>query len=71
MKNRTTTGTAPFYLNSLIQTYVPSTKHKISFSDLYHVCSLLNDLTKSTRAAESEATFKKLLKTHLFWQHLI
>ncbi len=72
---------APLYLNSLFQIYVPSrslrsasARHFIvhpkdiqnHFHTLLTVPSWWNDLPNSIRAAESLAIFKKQLKTHLF-----
>ncbi len=75
---KTTSGSAPLYLNSLLQTYVlletcvlqvndallfiPK-RQKITFTDFYINCSLLTD---SITAAESLTIFKNQLKTHLF-----
>ncbi len=83
---RTTTGSAPLYLNSLLQTYVPSSLHSTSerriivpsqrgTKSLSQTFSLTvpiwwNDLPNSIRAAESLAIFKKWLKTHLFQLYL-
>ncbi len=79
---KTTSGSSPVYLNSLLQTYVPleacvlqvnvallftTKRHKIPFTDFYINCSLL---TNSIPAAESLAIFKNQLKTHLFHLYL-
>ncbi len=80
---KTTSGSAPLYLNSVLQTYVCPLeacvlqvnvallfipkRHKITFTDFYINCSLL---TNSIPAAESLAIFKKRLKTHLFHLYL-
>ncbi len=83
---KTTTGSAPLYPNSLLQTYVPS-RNLRSASERYFVSSQrgtkslsqtsklnvpswLNDLPNSIRAAESLAIFKNRLKTHLFQLYL-
>ncbi len=79
---KTTTGTAPIYLNLLVQTYspsrslrsaserrlVPSQRGTKSLSRTFSwtVPSWWNDLPISIRTA----IFKKHLKTHLFRQHL-
>jgi len=83
---RATSGTAPSYLNSLLQTYVPSrnlpsaSKCRLvvpsqrgtkSRTFTMTVPYWWNDLPNSTRASESVATFKKLLKMYIFRQHLI
>ncbi len=72
---KTTTGSAPLYLNSVLQTYVPleayvlqvnvalfiPKRHKITFTDFYINCS---HLTNSIPAAESLTIFKNRLITH-------
>ncbi len=79
---KTTTGTAPIYLNLLVQTYVPSRSLRsaserrlvvpsqrgtqITLTDLWTVSSWWNDLPISIPTAESLAIFKKHLKTHFF-----
>ncbi len=78
---KTTTGSAPLYLNSLLQTYVPSTGlHSASEwciivpsqrgTKLNVPGCTFNDLPNSTRTAESLAIFKNRLKTHLFHLYL-
>ncbi len=82
---KTTTGSAPLYLNSLLQTYVPLEACILQVNNvlLYHPKAaqnhfhrLLNlmfppgDLPNSIRAAESLAIFKNRLKTHLFQLYL-
>ncbi len=77
---KTTTGSAPLYLNSLLQTYVPLEAYVLQvnivllchpkeaqnhFHRLLNVSSWWNDLPNSIRAAESLAIFKYSLKTHL------
>ncbi len=79
---RTTSGSAPLYLNSLLQTYMPSRSlHSASVpsqrvtKSLSQTFSLTvpvwcNALPNSIRAAESLPIFKKRLKTHLFHLYL-
>ncbi len=83
---KTTSGSAPLYLNSLLQTYVPleasvlqmnvallfiPKRHKITFTDFYiKFPSWWNDLPNSIPAAESLDIFKNRLKTHLFHLYL-
>ncbi len=83
---RTTSGSAPLYLNSLLQTYMPSRSLRSSEQNitvpsqrgtksLSQTFSLTvpiwwNDLPNSIRAAESLSIFKKRLKTHLFHLYL-
>ncbi len=71
---KTTTGSAPLYLNSLLQTYVPSRNLHSASERRFIVPSqrgtkslsrTWNDLPNSIRAAESLAIFKNRLKTHL------
>jgi len=52
---------------------VPSQRGTKSLSRIFNmtVPCWWNDLPNSTRATLSVATFNKLLKTHLFRQHLI
>ncbi len=81
---KTTSGSAPLYLNSLLQTYIPS-RNLRSASELYHpkrgtkslsqtfsltVPIWWNDLPNSIRAAESLPVFKKRPKTHIFHLYL-
>ncbi len=81
--DRNTSGSAPLYLNLLLQTYmpsrslcsaserritVPSQRDTKTFS--LTVPSWWNDLPNSIRAAESLPIFKKRLKTHLFHLYL-
>ncbi len=73
---KTTTGTAPIYLNlrsaSERRLVVPSQRGTKSLSRTFFwtVPSWWNDLPISIPTAESLAIFKKHLKTHLFRQHL-
>ncbi len=81
---RTTTGSAPLYLNSVLPTYVPPISlHSASEQRIIvpsqrgtkntfslTVPSWWNDLPDSIRAAESSAIFKKWLKTYLFHLYL-
>ncbi len=83
---KTTSGSAPLYLNSLLQTYVPleacvlqvnvallfiPKRHKITFMDFYIKCSHLVEWPAQLNpAAESLAIFKNRLKTHLFHLYL-
>ncbi len=66
---KTTTGSAPLYLNSLLQTYVPSRSLRsaslsksLSQTFKWNVPSWWNDLPNSIWAAESLAIFKNRLK---------
>ncbi len=70
---KTTTGTAPIYLNSLVQTYAPSRSLRsargtksLSQTFSWTVPSWWNDLPISIRTAESLAIFKKHLKDTSF-----
>ncbi len=76
---KTTTGSAPLYLNSILQTYVPSRNLRSASEQCIIVPSQRgtkslsltlptwwNDLPNSIRAAESLAIFKKRLKIHIF-----
>ncbi len=83
---KTTSGSAPLYLNSVLQTYVPSRSFtsserriivpsqrgtkSLSLTFSLTVPTWWNDLPNSIRAAESLAIFKKRLKTHLFHLYL-
>ncbi len=83
---RTTSGSAPLYLNSLLQTYssrslrsaserriiVPSQRGTKSLSRTFSLTVPIwwNDLPNSIRAAESLPIFKKRLKTYLFHLYL-
>ncbi len=81
---RTTSGSAPLYLNSLLQTYMPSrslrsaSEWRITVQSQRYTKLLFsltvpiwwNDLPNSIRAAESLPIFKKRLKTHLFHLYL-
>ncbi len=82
---KTTSGSARLYLNSILQTYVPSrslrsaSEHycssqrgtkSLSLTFSLTVPTWWNDLPNSIRAAESLAIFKKRLKTHLFHLYL-
>ncbi len=74
---RTTSGSAPLYLNSLLQTYMPSRSlpsqrgtKSLSLTFSLTVPIWWNDLPNSIRAAESLPIFKKRLKTHLFHLYL-
>ncbi len=68
---KTTSGSAPLYLNSVLQTYVPlealfallfiPERHKITFTDFDMKCSLLT---------WSLIIFKNRLKAHLFHLYL-
>jgi len=71
---RQNTGSAPLYLNLLLQIYVPSRNLKKSQRGLY----TLRTFTLTVQAGgmtcsylpQSLAIFKKLLKRHIFRQHL-
>ncbi len=83
---KTTSGSAPLYLNSLLQTYVPleayvlqvniallfiPKRHKITFTDFFINWSLLVEWPAQLNpAAESLPIFKKRLKTHLLHLYL-
>ncbi len=76
---RTTSGSAPLYLNSLLQTYMPSRRITVpsqrgtkSLSQTFSLTVPIwwNGLPNSIRAAESLPIFKKRLKTHLFHLYL-
>ncbi len=80
LANKTTTGSAPLYLNSVLQTYVPSRSLRSKRRIIVHPKEAQNhfvhqmfppgDLTNSIPAAESSAIFKNRLKTHLFHLYL-
>ncbi len=76
---KTTTGSAPLYLDSVLQTYAPSRNLRSASEQCIIVPSQRgtkslsltlptwwNDLSNSIRAAESLAIFKKRLKIHIF-----
>ncbi len=65
---KTTSGSAPLYLNSVL----PSQRGTKSLSQTFSltVPTWWNDLPNSIRAAESLPIFKKRLKTHLFHLYL-
>ncbi len=71
---RTTSGSAPLYLNSLLQTYMPSRVQRVtnSLSQTFSftVPVWWNALPNSIWAAESLPIFKKRLKTHIFHLYL-
>ncbi len=83
---KTTSGSAPLYLNSLLQTYVPLEAsvlqmnvallfiqrgtQSLSQTFTLNVPSWWNDPPNSIPAAESLAIFKNRLKTHLFHLYL-
>ncbi len=74
---RTTSSSAPLYLNSLLQTYMPSRSlpsqrgtKSLSLTFSLTVPIWWNDLPNSIPAAESLPIFKKQLKTHLFHLYL-
>ncbi len=73
---KTTTGSAPLYLNSLLHTYV---SQKLEFFKWTAHCSAHSQTFTLTvpcwrnliSAAKTSAIFKKQLKTHIFHLHLI
>ncbi len=72
---RTTSGSAPLYLDSLLQTFMPSRSFTVpsqrgpkSLSGTFSLTVPIwwNDLPNSIRAAESLPIFKKRLNTHFY-----
>ncbi len=65
---KNTSGSAPLYLNSVLQTYVPSQRGIKSLSETFSLTVPIwwNDLPNSIPAAEPLPIFKKRLKTYIF-----